>query len=286
MPLLAYKSKLSDAEERLMEAKNLKEEVPEITYPEPPAAPILKKPGLFNKAKILATNEELTAQYQEQLELYKKDIESCKLEEKRAKEEAMAKKANEVAKAENAVEEAKSALKKAQKESLSPDTPAKTLHASIENEICEAEKLLKQTLECRNKLYSYDIIFEKYHNIVAISTFYEYLMSGRCDSLEGANGAYNIYENEIRANLIISQLSTVIKQLEDIKQSQYMIYSEMQKVNQGLSTLNGKMDRAISSLKTVEHNTELTAYNTAVTAYYAKKNVELTNALGYLIAMK
>ena len=49
--------------------------------------------------------------------------------------------------------------------------------------------------------------------MIAIASFYEYLMAGRCTSLEGTGGAYNLYENEIRMNQIISQLDTVITSL-------------------------------------------------------------------------
>ena len=170
----------------------------------------------------------------------------------------------------------------------------------LDKEIAEAEELLKKTFAARNELYAYDIIFGKYRNAVALSSFYEYLMSGRCASLEGAEGAYNIYESEIRANRVIAQLDTVISSLEDIKQNQYMMYEELCSINSSLDSLNYTMDAALKSIRGIEANTnhmseymehisqnsDVIAHNTAVTAYYSKVNAQLTNALGYMVAFK
>ena len=37
---------------------------------------------------------------------------------------------------------------------------------------------------------------------------------------------------------------------------------------------------------TIAKNSDVIAHNTAATAYYAKKNAELTNAMGYLVALR
>lgn len=63
----------------------------------------------------------------------------------------------------------------------------------IDTEIDQAERLLREMIHTRSAYYNSGIVFSKYCNVVACSTFYEYLISGRCDALEGANGAYNIY---------------------------------------------------------------------------------------------
>ena len=60
-----------------------------------------------------------------------------------------------------------------------------------------------------------------------------------------------------------------------------------------LSSLNSSMNKMIKSLDSIdshvtgiEKNTKLIAHNTEVAAFYAKKNAELTNALGYMVALK
>ena len=68
-------------------------------------------------------------------------------------------------------------------------------------------------------LYNTGIIWEKYQNLVAVSTMYEYIASGRCDRLDGPYGAYNLYESELRQNIIIGQLSKIETHLEQIKEN-------------------------------------------------------------------
>ena len=199
-----------------------------------------------------------------------------------------------------ALDEAESSLDSRISELKQRPVPAKAVKDLLDNEIAEAEELLKKTFAVRNELYAYDIIFGKYRDVVALSSFYEYLVSGRCTSLEGADGAYNIYESEIRLNRVISQLDTVIASLDDIKQNQYMMYQELSNINASLSRLNSTMDKALTSIQVIEANTtsmseymehisknsDVIAHNTAVTAYYSKVNAELTNALGYMVAFK
>ncbi len=184
----------------------------------------------------------------------------------------------------------------------------------VRDEIQEATALLKKTVKTKNELYALNIVFGKYRNFVALCSFYEYLLSGRCSSLEGTGGAYNIYESEIRANRIISRLSDIISSLGQIQENQDLAYEKLQNIDSELEILNNKTDKALSALKNIgdyassiyskassiadsskatalyssniAQNTAVTAYNTARTAYYTQKNAELTNALGYLIALK
>ena len=160
---------------------------------------------------------------------------------------------------------------------------------------------------CRNRLYAQNVIYPKYRNMVAIASFNDYIMSGRCDALEGANGAYDKYEVECRADIIISKLTDVLVSLEEIKNNQYMLYTQISEVNNGLNKLNSTMEKAVETLKEISsdtssirattssiaahtaqiaENSEVIAYNTEATAFYAKKNAELTNALGFLVALK
>jgi len=66
--------------------------------------------------------------------------------------------------------------------------------------------------------YEQDIVAEKYRNIIAVTQMYEYFELERCDTLTGPFGAYNLFESELRANIIIMQL-------DKIQQNQRMIYS-------------------------------------------------------------
>ena len=206
--------------------------------------------------------------------------------------------------------------------------PQLEIERLITNEQERAREELKEIITTRNEIYSYNVIYGKYRNHVALTTIYEYLDSGRCATLDGSQGAYNLYESESRTNEIIVQLSTIAASLETIKGNQLMLYRELKQANHNLDMLNASMNEAISEITNLNatmqevnanlsyiseqlsdidstaqdiraasavtavasvattHNTAVTAYHAAVTAHYSKVNAELTNALGFLIAMK
>lgn len=160
-------------------------------------------------------------------------------------------------------------------------------------EIAEVKETLQKLYDTKHQLESLDIVYPKYRDFVALSTISEYLETGRCEVLEGANGAYNLYENEIRANMVISQLDKVLTSLDEIKENQYKTYSLLNNINNSITDISNKMNGAINVLsgiskntKNIKENSDLIAYNTAKAAHYAKVNNQLTNALGFLIALK
>ena len=109
------------------------------------------------------------------------------------------------------------------------------------------------------ELYSENVIFPKYRNLVAITTINEYLLSGRCEQLEGPDGAYNLYEMELRQNIVISKLSSIVNNLEQIKGNQFFLYQEIQKSN---STINA----ILTETHQINENSKLMAYFAGVTA--------------------
>lgn len=108
-------------------------------------------------------------------------------------------------------------------------------------------------------LYDEDIIFPKYRNLVAITSINEYLLSGRCDKLEGPDGAYNLYETELRQNIIISQISAAIENLEEIKFNQFSLYQEIQNSNILINDI-------LSEAKDINKSAKLMAYFSEITA--------------------
>lgn len=291
LPFYEKKRKIVDTEnylkECLMKIEHYKAGNIGISLPSEPIEPVYKTPNFLNKKKILAENEEIKAKYLLDMKEYEKQLR----EYERQKDRMIAEAQNEAENIKIKLEEMKSEAEKGANCSQIV-SPASEIKKIVDEEVREAEDLLKRIYECRNSLYAYEIVFGKYRNVVALSTFYEYLMAGRCTTLDGTDGAYNLYENEIRADMIISQLSQVIEKLDDIKDTQYMIYSELQTVNRSLDHLNKTMDTALISIQNMESdianiskNTDVIAHNTAVTAHYAKVNAELTNALGFMIAL-
>lgn len=120
-----------------------------------------------------------------------------------------------------------------------------------------------------NSLYDMGIIYPKYRNLVAISAIYEYLSSGRCNRLDGPDGAYNLYEMELRQNIVIGQLSTIIANLNQIKNNQFTLYNELVSANQKSNLL----------LSDILNNVKISAYQNEAAA----KNAE---ALKYISLIK
>ena len=243
-------------------------------YPQEPSEPIYQKPGLFNKKKVEEANRQLENEYQEKLEKYQMELQDFENRKKKELSDELNSLYVELRKAESSID-------------TSP------VISMLGDEIEQAESVLQNAYLQRNNMYNLDIVFMKYRNPVAISSFYEYLMSGRCTVLEGVDGAYNIYETESRLNQITTQLDQVIDSLESIKQNQFVIYSEIQEMNMSLQSLEASMNTAIDSMSSmnrkldgISENTAVTAYYSKVNAYYAQKTAQLTNAIGWLVALK
>ena len=142
----------------------------------------------------------------------------------------------------------------------------------IKNEISDQRDETASVLEL---FYSKDIIFPKYRNIVAACSIYEYFLAKRCFSLIGHDGAYNIYENEVRLERICTKLDEVVTKLEDIKSNQYMLYDAIQDGNQLSQQL---LSESIRQSKIAERTEE----NTALSAHYAKVAADNAEACAWI----
>ena len=95
--------------------------------------------------------------------------------------------------------------------------------------------------------------------MVPICQIYEYLESGRCFSLIGPSGAYNLYESELRQNIIIGKLDDVLDRLDRLSDGQQMLAAAIRQSN-------AKIDQLSSSLERIENDTALSAYYSGITA--------------------
>lgn len=135
----------------------------------------------------------------------------------------------------------------------------------------EIEILEEKYADSKNRLdefYNYNIVDQKYwHNIVAISSFYQYLSEKRTYSLEfdqktGDRGAYNIYNEEAQRGIIIIQLGKVLDKLDQVIENQYMLQNTLRDANRKINSLSSninQMSRQISS--SIQEQTAIQAYN-------------------------
>ena len=131
---------------------------------------------------------------------------------------------------------------------------------------------LKETTEILNKVYGKDYIFPKYRNMVAMSTIYEYFVTGRVNELTGPNGAYNLYEQELRQNLIINNLETINTQLETIKNNQFTLYTELKKSNETQQKMLGALTEILNNTDSIAASAEISAYCSRITANNSNYN--------------
>lgn len=113
----------------------------------------------------------------------------------------------------------------------------------MDHEINLLNAQMRKSADFEKKLYEAGILDDKYHyNIVATASFYQYFKSHMTYSLgfdrsTGDIGAYRIYENEIRQNLIINKLDIVIQKLDEIISNQYVLFNCLNDANKKLDKL-------------------------------------------------
>ena len=132
--------------------------------------------------------------------------------------------------------------------------------------IAESQRKLTDTRELLQKAYDKGLLYGKYRNFVAVCSICEYLESGRCSELSGPDGAYNLFEMEIRMNLVITQLNSVISKLDQIQANQVMLYDAISAGNQLTSQLIGQTNECIRLGQYHAQQNAITAYSSQQTA--------------------
>ena len=164
----------------------------------------------------------------------------------------------------------------------------------IEKNIALLEDEKAKTKAALTRLYDSGIIYPKYQGLVPVTTFCEYMDSGRRTALEGINGMYDLYESELLGQKIVSELSKVnntlsyisyqiggiASQLTGIARNQILLYEEVAKSNdiakriaQDTSLLLEHSASAVNMMSnlnekiaSIEMSTEMSAYNSEIAA--------------------
>lgn len=273
-----------------------------------PTKPVYVTPNFFNKKKITAENEEKAQKYNSEIMLYNKAlaeypalVEAAKKQQEDLHKKAVEDREKEIRALDEEITAKTAALedfkKKLEERQASledriaqlqnnVDYPEVQLKIILDKEISTAEELLADLFAKKHQLYGVGIVFGKYRDLAAITSFYEYLLSGRCEALDGASGCYNLYEAELRANIVINRLDEIGGFLERIKNNQYMLYSQLSEINTELSALNATTTAMLNGLRDtteafLEHSAVI-AHNSAVSAYYSKVNAEIASSARYI----
>ena len=276
---------------------------------EVPVRPNVKKAGLFNKKKIELENNKMLEEYEKAIKEYeekKKEFLDKTKEYERKLEEHKKEATKEYEKALKEFEIQENEKRKNQEEqkkelnSLKNEPEKHIMELLNENEYFNKTKSiayemsfivyqLEKFIEIRSDMYSYNIIYGKYRNFIALSSFMDYFMSGRCETLEGSTGAYNLYEQESRSDIIINKMDIIINRLDQIADNQYYIYNKLSEINDSLRMISDQLLVTnmlqvveIAQLSEVIDNTKQISYNTEVTAYYSQQTAKYAKALTYI----
>lgn len=150
----------------------------------------------------------------------------------------------------------------------------------LKNSLDSTENRQNNSRDVLKKIYSVPIIYPTYQNLAALCSIKEYLESGRCDRLTGGDGAYNKYDLEKQLNLINDKLDEVNRNLSAIRNYQPLLYLEMCRSNELLSSIqediksgfertntllesiNETEKQNYQELVNIAESSKLTAYNT------------------------
>lgn len=222
----------------------------------------------FNEKKSIELSK---AEYPQKVALYEKELEEYNAKMSDLKEKYIAE--------ENEFKEVK---RKAEEEYTKKLEIAKSNYEIGKNTIAQLKTSSGQTKDALGKLYSSDIIFPKYRNLIAMCTIYEYFASGRVSELEGPNGAYNLYESELRQNLIINNLDKISNQLDLIKDNQYTLYKAIGQTNKILGKISKEVTQISKTAELISEDVHSIAKTSYISACYSKAIAENTEALKYI----
>lgn len=132
-----------------------------------------------------------------------------------------------------------------------------------ENALSKRQEEIKTALMSAKKelqqIYSCNALPDKYRNLTAVVTLYEYLQTGRCNTIQGHGGIYDTYETERIHLAQLQQMIEINQRLSNIEDNQRYICRELRQVNNTLSHIS-------STLGEIEKTNARIAENTAISA--------------------
>lgn len=146
---------------------------------------------------------------------------------------------------------------------------------ALEKEIAALRTCYNQSKNYLDKAYSCNIIDPEYRNIYAVSSFYGYIKKGRTHGLQfnqntGDQGAYNIYENERRLDMIITNTDEILRNLDTVIQNQHELAVGLRNASRQINTLCGNVTAQLAnisdSVASIERCQSAIAYYSECTA--------------------
>ena len=286
----------------------------DLVYPVEPHKPILVAPkepeyrlaGLFNKKQVTEENDALRKKYEEERKVYQSTLQKYNedLEAYKKACEEYAKKKQEIFQKEEdrwfsdpeisaKVEELNELKIRMAETKLHSENPLFYAEDTLKNsspvcikymfddEIERNKNLLKKAYQIETDLQTIMFVFPKYLDIVAVSKIYEYLVTGRCTQLTGTNGAYRLYETELRANRAPVDTDS-LQAIDDLAQREFTIYSMLSSVSNVLNEITEKTTAAVDEIRFTADSRCKKEYDQSADAYYGLIDEELNICTEFL----
>lgn len=117
--------------------------------------------------------------------------------------------------------------------------------------IKKQENLRDNAQDQLTKLYSINVIYPSFQNLIAAYQIREYLKMGICDALEGPTGAYAQYMEDVRTARICNSIIDLKNSLTSaIHGLQGTLARELRQVDDNLTALRSEMGSSMNSLTT------------------------------------
>lgn len=132
---------------------------------------------------------------------------------------------------------------------------------------CSLFDKYEESCDNLDKFYSYNLIEEKYRNLVAIATIYQYFEEKRTFSLgfdpkTGDQGAYNIYNTERRQDIISDKLDVIADKLDTVIENQMMIANTLHDANRRIESLSSSINSGMRKIEgAINNQTAVISYN-------------------------
>ena len=130
----------------------------------------------------------------------------------------------------------------------------------------------------RSQLYAMNVLHPSFQNMIAANQIREYLEMGICDELEGTNGAYALYMQDVRANRICESIDdlrqTVQEGFNEVKGKMSAVMAELRRTNANIDALNTSINSGFSDMQR--------AISEGQEKFNANQQASLNEANGYL----
>ena len=164
---------------------------------------------------------------------------------------------------------------KAQKSEAENDWIVNNIEETVVNK--RQEEIHNALIAAKNNLmqiYSENVLPQKYRDITSVATMYEYLETGRCNTVQGHGGIYDTYEVERIHLEELRQMVQMNQTLSGIEDNQRYICQELRNANSALSSIK-------SSLKEIEKTNAEISHNTAISAAANRQTAAATSWLAW-----